>query len=473
MAIDNSLISIEDLSDDSFGEEKDIDTIEVGDDTEETGTTKNTADSQNSERKAFMAEIELSLIANGSSTEIMSDRIQQIIVSHDYEGKSLPTIIIAISVTSETYQQLQENRYNGKMYLNIKYIDAYSETSLPQQYIKGQFSYFLSSTSPNYHEELDKSSSNDDSNYSTIHIGLMVSKSINELHKAYDGVLKEINQNTLIAMAVDGLDIVMSPLKFNVKYDTLLLVPTTSRTRFIEYIYKMDPFFDTDYLFFMDFDTSYLLDRTGTAISANDGTLDDVIFDIKSVTTEEAYYDGMEIKNGSYYVYVNPADTNVSINQNTEKVANVLVGLSENGCERLELDINRDSDSDEKITFQRTDNAILYKNIIESSALTIEIVKANIDSRYFSPNKAYHISNYTGYEEYNGDYLLMYKHEVISGKAGEFIVSTAVGLKKVGNINDIGNSVEANGANKSRTSSTARYATSASRRSVGGSVRQK
>lgn len=465
-------VSLEDLSDDSFGEVKDTDNMEIEDDTEDTTTEKNTADSQDSDRKAFMAEVEISLINGHSSTEIMADRIQQIIISHDYDSKSLPTIIIAISVTSDTYTQLQENRQNGKIYLNIRYVDAHSETSLPQQYIKGQFAYFLSSTNPNYHEELDESSTNADSNYSLIHIGLMVSKSINTLHKAYDGVLKEINQSTLLAMAVEGLDIVMSPLKFNILYDTLLLIPTTSRTRFIEYIYKMDPFFDTDYMFFIDFDVAYLLDRTGVAVPADDGTLDDVVFDIKSVTAEEAYYDGMEIKNGSYYVYVNPADANVSINQNTEKVANVLVGLSENGTERLDLEINRDSDSDDKITFQRTDNAMLYKNIIESSALTIELVKANIDSRYFTPNKAYHISNYTGYEEYNGDYLLMYKHEVISGKAGEFLVSTAVGLKKVGNINDIGDSVEANAAGKSTTSSTtAVYTTTASRRSVGGSVR--
>lgn len=440
--------------------EAEEESYEQPDDTD-TPDNSNAADTQNSDRKTFMAEVELSYIKNNSAQRIETDRIQNIVICHDYETHSMCTIILSLNVSSELYTDMVKYRNEAKVYLKIQYIDAHSDTSLSKDYIEGQFSYFLSSTSPNYTTRLDESNTNADSNYQNIHIGLMNMKSIDELRCSFDGVFKQIDQNTLIYMAIQDTKIVVQQPTYNAKYDAMIVPPIVSRARFIKFLFDIDPFYDTDYLYFIDFDRAYLLARDGKAVSANDDTLDDIIIDVREVTTEEAYYDGMEIKDGAYYIYVNPANTNVALNQSTEKVANVLIAMDEDGSQRVKLDINRSVGSGEKITYQRTDNPLLYKNAIESSSLIIELVKENIDSRYITPNKRIMVKNYSDYSDYDGAYLLMYKHEVITGKAGEFTVATALGLKKLGNIESIGNSALSSGYKKSVTSSTQQYRSTA------------
>ena len=464
MAIDPSIITLDDLE---YGDLSDPSnrlfnqTIENQPDDTDVVEETNTADSQNSNRQAFKAEVELAYIKNDESITIESDRIQNIVISHDYEIRSMPIIVISLNIDSDLYTDLVQNRNNAKIYLCVRYLDAHSDTSLSKDYIEGQFSYFLSSTSPNYSKTLDESNTNADSNYKNIYIGLMDMRAIDELRCSFDGVFKKIDQNTLLYMAIKDTKIVMQQPSYNATYDAIIIPPMISRARFIKYIFDTDPFYDTDYLYFIDFETAYLLSRDGTSVSANDGTLDNVIIDVRDVTTEEAYYDGMEIKDGAYYIYINPANTNVAINQGTEKVANTLIAMDEDGSQKVELNINRSVGSGEKITYQRTDNPLLYKNAVESSALTIEMVKENIDSRYITPNKKFMVKNYEEYQDYNGDYLLMYKHEIINGKAGEFTVSVAMGLKKLGNIESIGNSVLGSGYKKSITSSTQAYTSTA------------
>lgn len=418
----------------------------------------------NSKRKAFMANVQISFINGSDKIDIESDRIHNIVISHDYETKSMPIIVLSLSVSSEVYSAMVNNTSTAKIYLRVQYKDAYSDTTVSEDYINNQFSYFLSSTSPNYTKTLDESNTNADSNYKNIHIGLMDMDSMNDLRTSFNGVFKNVDQNTLIYMAVENTNIIMQRPTYNHKYDTVIVPPIVSRSRFLRFIFDLDPFYDTDYLYFIDFDTSYLLSRNGEAVHANDGSLDDVIVDVRDVTSEEAYYEGMEIRDNAYYLYVNPVNSNVAINQGSEKVANRLVSFDEDGTEIVELNINRSNDSDPKITFVRTDDPILYKNTIESSSLVLEIVKENIDGRIITPNKCYNVRNYDEYRNYNGKYLLMYKHEVINGKAGEFLVTVSFGLRKLGEVLTVTSISDTE--RKGMTSSTQRYTTSATKRKV-------
>lgn len=412
----------------------------------------------NSERKTFMADVSLSYIKGSKVTEIEPDKIRSIVISHDYETKVMPVIVLSLCIGSELYSDIVNYKDVSKIYLKIQFRDANSDTSIARDYINDQFTYFLSSTSPNYSKTLNEANTNADSDYKTLYIGLMSMTLMNDIRSSFNGVFKDIDQNTLIQMALNGTNVVLKEPTYNNKYDAIIIPPIDSRSKMISYIFDMDPFYDTDYLYFMDFDESYLLSRDGIAVHQDNGTLDDIIIDVRDVTSEEAYYEGMQIKNNAYYIYVNPANCNVSINQCAEKVANRIVGFSEDKMEIVDLDINRSLGSDVKIAYHRTSNVMLYKNSIESSSLTIEVVKENIDSRVITPNKSIMVSNYEEFSDYNGKYLLMYKHEVITGNAGEFTVTSSFGLKKLGNITGLGNSTLTN-VKKGVTSSTQKYTT--------------
>lgn len=417
-----------------------------------------------SEQKAFMADIEVAFIKNDEKVDIEKNRISRVAVMRDYEARTIPVIVVSINVEQEMYADMVNARKTGKIYLKVSLSDANSDTSISEDFINDQFNYFLPSTNPNYTKTLDEANTNADSNYQLVHLGLMNMDLIDQMRCSFNGVFKNIDQNTLLYKAVEGTKIVMQEPTYNNLYETLIVPPIISRPRMIEFIFDLDPFYDTDYLYFIDFDRSYLLARDGTTIDSGDGSLEDIIIDIEDVTTQEAYNEGMEIKEGAYYFYINPANSNVAMDQGSEKIANVLIAMNEDGSEQIELDINRVEGADDKFIYQRTSNPILYKNAIESSFLTIELAKENIDSRFITPNKIINIKNYEEFQEYNGKYLLMYKHDIFAGKAGEFTVTTSIGLKKLGTIENIGDAGLSGATKKSMTSSTQIYKNTATRK---------
>jgi hypothetical protein len=388
--------------------------------------------------------------------KMSSDKIKYIVIEQMYEAKRMPVIYISISVEADLYNTILEEKDSAKIYLRIQKYDAYSKTSLYKDYIKGMFTYTLPSATPEYSKNLSDANDNIDSAYRTLTIGLMSMTIMNTIRKSFSGFLKNIDLHSLVYKAIKDTKIVLKTPKYNTKFDTVYLPNLTSRYQFLTYIFSLEPFYDTDFLYFIDFDKSYLLDRTGEAVSANDGQYNDIIIDIRSVTDSKAYSEGMEQKNGSYYIYINPANAHVSMDVGTEKIANQLVAGDEDGTTTIDLNINSNTDSTTKQTFKRLDkeSAIVYKNTVESAQVCIELVKENIDSRYITPNKTFNITNYEGYEEYSGKYVLIYKKEVIQGASSDYASITTFGIRKVGNIQTIGY-VSANNIKKN-TSSTAK-----------------
>ena len=296
-------------------------------------------------------------------------------------------------------------------------------------------------------------------------IGLISIDLTNALRKSFNNVYNNIDQSTLVGLALEGTDVVIEKLKYNESYDSIIVPPITSRLQMLEFVFNKSAFYDTMFRYFMDFDRSYLLSKEGNAVDAGDGKLSSIIVDIRSVTEDESYYEGMEIKDGAYYLYVNPANTNVTLDQGTEKVANRIIAVDDNSdMQQLDLDINSTQGSDTKDLFIRSDNAPLYKNELESNTAIIELVKKNIDGIIFTPNKCITINNYGDYAKYNGKYIMIYKKEFYKCTAGEFVVSSNVGLKKVGNIESAGSKSNSNTKKNLAANTSATKRSSASKR---------
>ena len=386
-----------------------------------------------SPRQAYNATIELAFDYNGTREKIPSERIVYVLIESDYENEVLPIIYVTLAVDSKLYTNIIKYKQSAKFYMSIKKVNKNSTLSISKEILSGSFSYIPSANNPNYTEELI--SDTDGNSYRRIMIGLVSIELTNKLRKSFNSIENETDTETLIAMALDGTNCIVEKPAYNDYYKSILIPPIASRYRLLEFIFNRNAFYDTMFRYFMDFKRSYLTSKKGDAIDAGDGSLTSIIIDIRSVTEDEAYYEGVEIKNDAYYVYINPSNSNVILNEGTEKVANQLVAVDEDvPVQFMDLEINKTEGSEEKMVFIRSDNAALVKNELETNTIIVEVLKQNIDGSIFTPDKCITVNNYGEYSRYNGKYLMIYKREFFKCVAGEFIMSCNVGLKRVNNI---------------------------------------
>lgn len=414
-------------------------------------------------REAYKCEISASFILNDEEKQLDPNLIKYLLIEHLYESRYMPVIYMSLAMDNDMYSSMIENEKKAKFYLNIKKYNIYSDTALKKDYIKGQFTYLLSASNPNYSQDLVSSSESSDVAYRTLTVALIDMDILNKAKTSFNGVYGEIDQYTLISKAMNGLkNAIIKPPIYNTEFETIIIPPKNSRTKLIKYIFDKYPFYDTNYMFFIDFEKAYLLDFTGDGCPDPSDKVNDIIIDIREVTDDSAYLEGLEIINNAYKMFVNPGNTNVTKNKSIDKVTNQLIMVDTEGeVNYTDLDINNNFDSSIKQTFVRGENASaktnLYKNIIESNTIAIELAKDNIDGSVITPNKTYNITNYEGYTEYNGKYTLLYKKEIITNLNGQFGMTINIGLKKVGNIIALGSEKAKERVLKSGESSLGRY----------------
>ena len=431
-------------------------------------------------RQAFKARIhQFELIRkDGSAVQIDPMLIKYILVEYNYLTRHMPVIYLSLSVTEEMYTMfITEQQTNagdgenvdnkaGQVALIIERFNANrSESSLYQNMIFGYFHYIPSTSNPNYTQVLNEDSNSQDVPFRTLTLALLSMNLMNNSKTSFNGILGEIDQETLIAKALENMVdakgkpmecVIMKP-KYNAKFDTFIVPPLTSRNELIDYFFKKNPFYDTNYEFFMDFQRCYLRDWTGEAVDAGDGEPTRIIISIQQVTDPRAYYEGVEKLSDSYLMYLNPANTNLSLNKTSDNVANQMVFVDDTGTvEKVDLNVNNAIGSSVKQTFRRGGSAALYKNNAENDAVILEIMKENVNAELFNPNMSIKLENYDGYDDYNGDYCIMYKKQVISNNNGEFGIAVILGLRKITNIVPIGSEQTAK-AVQSNQGAAARY----------------
>ena len=392
-------------------------------------------------RSAYRCSVLCSYIRDDTETPINPSFIKYITTEYLYYKSFMPIIYISMVIKNELYTDLVEHEKDAKLYLRISRHNVYSNITLEKKYIEGQFTYIVSTSNPNYSEVLADQVTADNS-YKGITLALMSMEILNTAKTSYNGIFGNIDMGTLVLKAIEGMNIVAKPLLYNPTFDTIIVPALNSKRRLLQFLFSQCPFYDTEFMFFSDFDRSYLLDWTGEYLDAHDGQYGQVYFDVPSLLDGSAFYEGMEVRNNAYYFYINPAKTNITFNKGLDKISNQVVYIDDSGnVKYTDLNINNNIDSDLKQTFRRGANAILEKNTLESSTIFMDIVKEHIDSSVLTPNKQYLLRNYSDYADYNGNYALFYKKEILKNINGEFGISVNIGLRKVGNIMHLGASV--------------------------------
>lgn len=397
-----------------------------------------------SNRSAFRCNVESSFILNDEATIFDSNLIKYIMIESLYEDRYMPIIYLSIAVNIELYNKIVLNEKDGKIYLNITRYNEYSQNKLYKEYIKGQYSYIVSTNNPNYSEDL--SSSNEaDNTYKIITLALMSMDILNKARTSFNGVFGDIDQNTLIMKALSDLDSVICAPRYNPVYENIIIPPLNTKAKLLYFLCDMCPFYDTNYLFFIDFKRTYLLDFSGDYCYCEDGEKETVMIAIGSAMDRESYFEGMEEQDDKYYIDISPAYANISYNKKTDKIVNQLVFISDEGDSlKTDLSVNAAADSAVKQTFVRGNAtyAKLYMNMMNSSSMEVEVMKENLDCSVLTPNKEYLIRNEKD-SSVNGKYTLMHKKEVIRNSSGKFVTSVSLGFRKVGAIIPLDSEVEA------------------------------
>lgn len=378
---------------------------------------------------------------NSEEINIPAESIIMILLDYDYLNKTMPIIYMTLNIESSIYTKLVLTTDTSRIMLHISRYDQDSNVSASKVIFKHLFYYFLSSSDTNYTKDIDNTSNQLDRAYKRITIGLLNPILIDQNRKSFNGIYKNINNNTLIHLAISHIPkvIMESPDNTN-QIDTIIIPPIDNVSEYIRFINRYSLIYkNSNYIFFMDFDKTYLLSTRGNTIDNEQiSTYNNININIKSTITEEANSVGIVIcdDKSSYIIYVDAINTNLNIDKGNDKLFNHIIASTSIGT-IIEADIYTVSGNNKynKNTFVRLpySNTDFINCIIDDyeSDIILSITKEEMDISIFTPDKKYTVNNFDDNKKYNGQYILLYKKDILILDNGHFNSSTTIGLKKI------------------------------------------
>ena len=81
--------------------------------------------------------------------------------------------------------------------------------------------------------------------------------------------------------------------------------------------------------------------------------------------------------------------------------------------------------------FERKSVEKYFKSGLISDNIVQKIRKTEIDSSIISLNRKYNVKVFSGYEKYQGNYILSSKKETLIRQGDDFMIEVLIGLRKV------------------------------------------
>ena len=390
------------------------------------------------QRIAYNAQITLSFDYDNEHIPIDKQNIAYVYIDSKYEINVLPTLYISLLVNDDLYDKITSNRATGEFTLTIKKYILESTTTAGKVILKDKYSYVPSITTENYMHDLNNASPNQGrDHYRKMLIGLVSKTMVNKMRKSFNGVINNVNESTLVSLALEGTKPVIERLTTNKNFDSILIPPLSTRYQLLKFVFEKAPFYDTEFILFMDFNRTYLLSKTGKNTATNDGTPDSVIIDVGEITGKDAFLEGMTQADDHYYISINPTNFRVMSDKAASMAMdNITVIDEDNNVTHLDIDYPDETKGlTKKEIFIRSNNPGLLKNQLELENTKVSVSKDYIDGSVLTPNKLYSITNYQGNESYNGSYILESKEEVFIPQVNDFKMTVILNLKKVGKLN--------------------------------------
>ena len=390
---------------------------------------------------AHRCDIEMMLyndMSHSESTEIPAENIKGFVSDYKYKDNYMPIFWVTLDMSVELYDKFVENQSDGQVYLHIRNYNALEQNAIKKDVIKDIFSYFI----PMQYNQSDDVSDDKRSKKMRIYhmtIGLLKKEVYDKFKTTYNSVHPKTTTQDMLDFVMEEANIEESSLitdkiEIDTEYETsFVMPPQDSVANAIDYIFKQEPFYETDFQFFMDLDRTYLLNSTG--IAREFSSMPIVRVDISLVTEEELYYDGCgrDTEAGAYVIYVNQNDVEFHINTSEEKNNNQFVGTYTGQVAKVAANpaAKKVNPARPKIVNESgIQLTSIQKTIMENTIITMVLTKKNMDSSTITPDKAYLVDS-PNYEQYNGKYLLEEKQEMVIREGEDFLTTTTLRFKRI------------------------------------------
>jgi hypothetical protein len=391
--------------------------------------------------QSFKANCSLKLYTAGSNKEIVINPlyIRSMAMDYKFDTNIMPIVYTILDVDIEMYDTIVENATDGRFLVQIVNYDANlgSTGGIRKYIVNDEFIYFLPNKY-NYAKKLeDPGVDNTDGSGNTLHmvIGLMKAQLIYNNKVSFNGVYENTTTELLLEKVLKGLPkLTMDEIENNKEYEeSFTLLPQQTRAQAIDYIFTDNPFYNTDYIFFMDFKKTYLLNSTGGPREDIDNHT--VLFQIVKSNSAASYYNGVvkDAEDGVYVIYVDQSDANFNINTTTDKVNNQIVAYDTDEVTKEDLNVTVSkvaTTNKQEFAMVNQLGTDIRKNIMDNTAVTLNITKMNMDSSIITPDKCYQVKHAL-YPDYDGKYLIMYKKDIISRAGEAFDTTTIIGLQRI------------------------------------------
>ena len=368
---------------------------------------------------------------NGEEIEIPYLYVTGLSTDYRFDANIMPILYIILDVPPDIYQKIIDNSTDGIFHVRVTNFDGNGSAKLEKEIINEQFIYFLP-VKYNYEKEINADLGDVTMDTQHIVIGLIKSTMINDNKQSFNGnYVETTTEKMLKEVFTKGLpELVMDDLEIDTEYESLLIPPQESRAKAINYLFELDPFYTSPYIYFMDFEKTYLLNSVNVSVNKKKET---VLFLIENIDETSAYYTGISVEGDTTIVYVNQATVNISINTTTDKMYNQTIATNTNEVTVVDTNITmykKDNHSRKSYDNSNEMNTDIRKQIIDNTAVTLNISKMNMDSSVITPDKFF-VVKYDAYSSYNGRYILLYKKEIIVQRGEAYDTTTTIGLQRI------------------------------------------
>ena len=394
----------------------------------------------------YCYKVELSFIETAHSKEftIIDKSIQYIVLDYEYIKYNMPIIYIVVKLDAAVYELMQraQNTNSGMVTLTLKRRRKKATHPIDQIIIQDQFNYYITDD-PNENKKMDDNVKGKGVAFKKTTIGLIKKKLIGDNNKSFNGVYKNTTPFDLVKLATKDLsNVIIEPFTNNPTVANLMIPPTPTIMQFISYVNAQYSFYNSPFIFFMDFDKIYLKSNSGKYVDVKEQGMPYIAIDIRDMASHQAHLTGIvsDPDQDAYLIYINKTNAQVFNDRETADKANVTISVTADGkSETTNIDTSILSKTDESIGSkiyikqkeETSGSSEMATNTIIDNMITLKITKSDMDISIFTPNKEYLVSKFENDDKYTGRYFLVSKKIVLVQSGIYFDASTTLELRMV------------------------------------------
>ena len=214
---------------------------------------------------------------DNSTIDIPMDNINSILIDKNYDELNQPVVILTVSIDKKILNTIIETQEDSLLSLQIY---KYNENDPDDigECVLGDLFIYMTDENISYTSELDydKDHEENDRNdlFRQITLYLLKRDSVNNInqvintvnHSTYKGKNEiKITMTDLVMRVSTYLNpLLLEPLQYNTSYSQIIIPPVSTITEYLEYLNdNVYTFYDSGYRFFVDFDTTYILSKSG------------------------------------------------------------------------------------------------------------------------------------------------------------------------------------------------------------------